>query len=255
MRTLPFLFVTTLSLAAQYGCAINPQPAPAKDGLAPIDPAVFADDSADGPEDFLDNGWLYGAQTLFVDRGTPYVGYRFAVPAGARFSVSAAGRPIEPLIASERTVVDPILFLYSIDEEGRPVTLLDVNDDWGAGRDSKIERDATSTSIFLAVVSLYPLHHGEGADGAITLSVDTGTTTRVCGGDYDPCNEGEFCRYDDLTCGLDTFPWQIGTCQTRPATCITVYRPECGCDGVTYSNACEAKRAGASIRSHGECAP
>ena len=44
-----------------------------------------------------------------------------------------------------------------------------------------------------------------------------------------------------------------GKCAYKPEMCITLYKPVCGCDGLTHGNACEAASAGVSVSSEGEC--
>lgn len=63
------------------------------------------------------------------------------------------------------------------------------------------------------------------------------------------CDRGDWCDYG----GCPT-PDAIGSCEPRPMFCTDVYDPVCGCNGVTYSNSCEAEAAGMNIRSRGECA-
>lgn len=76
---------------------------------------------------------------------------------------------------------------------------------------------------------------------------------RVCGGLLGAqCNEGEFCNYPkDALCGRAD---AVGVCEVEPEACDADYRPVCGCDGETYSNACVAHASGVSVEREGACA-
>ena len=64
-----------------------------------------------------------------------------------------------------------------------------------------------------------------------------------------PCPPGEFCRLPDGACCCDF----TGICEPIPGGCPAVIDPVCGCDGVTYSNRCEAARAQVSVDYAGPC--
>jgi hypothetical protein len=66
------------------------------------------------------------------------------------------------------------------------------------------------------------------------------------------CAKGEYCDFPlSAQCGAAD---QTGVCRAIPQVCDDIYQPVCGCDGVTYANACEAGAASASVVSTGVCA-
>lgn len=66
--------------------------------------------------------------------------------------------------------------------------------------------------------------------------------------DNNDCQGGEYCTKTTGNCD------ETGACADIPASCLPVWDPVCGCDGVTYSNACYAALAGENVDYDGECA-
>ncbi|MGH1345856.1 MAG: hypothetical protein ACRBN8_30105 [Nannocystales bacterium] len=89
-------------------------------------------------------------------------------------------------------------------------------------------------------------------DGMICPAVCWGQ----CGDEPEPsdclassdCGEGEFCEFES-ECGEGP----VGACVATPEVCAEIYAPVCGCDAVTYGNACEAASAGVSVQTQGAC--
>eukprot|EP00899_Mesostigma_viride_P029515 jgi/Mesvir1/9749/Mv12211-RA.2 len=69
---------------------------------------------------------------------------------------------------------------------------------------------------------------------------------RACTTNSD-CDAASYCATNAGACG------SRGICTPKPDMCTADYSPFCGCDGVTYSNACEAAGAGINVATRGEC--
>jgi hypothetical protein len=66
------------------------------------------------------------------------------------------------------------------------------------------------------------------------------------------CKPGFGCG-PDYYCYLQSCIATSGVCIKRPAACLDVWDPVCACDGKTYSNACYAAMAGATVARPGPC--
>lgn len=74
-------------------------------------------------------------------------------------------------------------------------------------------------------------------------------TSAGCSSDSD-CASGEYCNFPNMACSGSN-----GSCDSKPSVCTSVYKPVCGCDGMTYGNKCKAASAGVNVDSSGKCSP
>jgi len=66
------------------------------------------------------------------------------------------------------------------------------------------------------------------------------------------CSSNDDCASEQY-CEKDTCDGVSGTCINMPETCLRVYEPVCGCDGVTYDNDCIRQREGVVKKYDGVC--
>lgn len=90
----------------------------------------------------------------------------------------------------------------------------------------------------------------EDPSGPVDQNGDDPVLGKACGGRAGACPDGYYCQFADALCGKADGQ---GGCAALPTSCDDNDEPVCGCDGVTYSNDCYRKLAGAGHGEAGEC--
>jgi hypothetical protein len=90
-----------------------------------------------------------------------------------------------------------------------------------------------------------------GSAWAASASPNTANLDEACGGpNHITCNSALYCQ---LPAGQCSAPDTAGVCAKAPDFCMRVSRPVCGCNGKTYPNECEARKAKVAIDTTGAC--
>jgi hypothetical protein len=123
------------------------------------------------------------------------------------------------------------------------------------GKNTSASVNTTSTQT----TENYVVVNDTAGNGAVANETAANTTGGVptggtCGGIANAqCGDtADYCKHPAGQCDGHVADG-AGTCTKKPELCPQDVKPVCGCDHKTYSNACAAAQAGASVLSEGAC--
>lgn len=241
--------LSSLIIAASLaGCAADVGPAPKADfDVAADDAVIFASeglaDSATRPTvvSELESGDVGVGR---FTRSKKYLAFFFDAVEGDEITLRTTSPDPEDL--------DTVLILYKATSSGRPSgASIAVNDDISDNNYmSELEYTAEESRRYVAVIRRYD----RGSSGSFNLLLDITSHAApvACGGRRpNPCGTDEFCNFaEGANCGRADGG---GTCEEIPDVCPRNIRMVCGCNGETYTNACQAHAAGVSVDHDGSC--
>ncbi len=156
----------------------------------------------------------------------------------AAMKTDVADQPLQPGDASAVDTVagEPV-------DAGTAVDTTTVGDTMTAADTTPPADVATETDTTTA-----PIDAGSGVDAGNPVDVGGGPMACQAGG-MASCLPGEYCK---LAAGIMACSG-AGQCAAMNCMCPKLLKPVCGCDDMTYSNACLAGCKGRNVKSDGKC--
>jgi len=225
----------------------------ASEAKAPLDDSALDAIDIDGKEDSLRSPTVKGAMemggvtTSRVTRARSFHAYDYTY---------TGQQGLVRLDARNAAGEDLIVAAYR--RTGSSWKLAAWNDDCGDGSLNACLALPATAGRYRFVISTFDALIGapRAADYEFAISCKDGDCLApvACGGRAgDSCRDDQFCAFTPAdVCGRADAQ---GTCEARPEICTQDYTPVCGCDNVTYSNACTAAAAGVGVLATGACVP